>query len=137
MANVKSIRDALATKLKAIGVTVSLPIAYENIEFDPAGAAHLKESFSPSSRRGKGLGTIAQEYTGSYTVGVFYPLGYSPHNAAVTADTVARSYNLAGVFRFTGGYVRVTNARAQEGLEMDGYYMIPVVMEWQSFLKES
>ena len=137
MANVKSIRDALATKLKAIGVTVTLPIAYENIEFDPAGAAFLQEQFSPSSRRGKTLGTAVQMYDGSYTVGVHYPLGFSPYNAAVTADTVARAFNLAGVFRFTGGYVRITNARAQPGLEVDGYYLIPVVMEWSAFLKES
>ena len=137
MANVKSIRDALATKLQSIGVTVSLPVAYENLEYDPAGAAHLREQSSPGSRMGKTLGTSVQHYEGTYTVGVYYPLGYSPYNAAVTADTVARAYNSVGVFRFTGGYVRITNARAQAGLEQDGYYLIHVVMEWASYLRET
>lgn len=137
MANVKSIRDALATKLAAVATTVTLTVAYENVEYDPKGVAHLREQFSPSSRMGKALGTVSQMYQGTYTVGVYYPLGFSPFNASVTADTVARAFNVVGVFRFTGGYVRITNARSQPGLEVDGYYLIPVVMEWSSYLKET
>jgi hypothetical protein len=138
MVLMKIIRDSLGIKLNAIGKKLKVPVAFENVEFDPKGKEYLSETFILSSRMMKGIGNKKTMASGTYTINVMFPAGTNPAQASGTADQVASAYNADPIARFNGGYVRTTNARPLQGVvTTDGtYYMLPVQMEWTGYAKE-
>jgi hypothetical protein len=132
----KDINTALSVRLAEFQTAGEPPIAYENAAFTPVdGVLYLLETFIPNIKDQLGLGhSSADDYEGFYQITV----NDSRSNRRFTAQEQARLLMLhfprGAEYTFNGVKVKITSARVSQGITQEGWYSVPVTIEWRAIV---
>lgn len=132
----KDINTALSVRLAEFQTSGEPPIAYENAAFTPVdGVLYLLETFVPNIKDQLGLGnSSADDYEGFYQVTV----NDSRSNRRFTAQEQARllmlHFSRGSQYTFNSVKVIITSARVSQGVTSEGWYSVPVTIEWRSIV---
>ncbi|MDG0980238.1 MAG: phage tail terminator-like protein [Halieaceae bacterium] len=132
----KDINTALSVRLAEFQTAGEPPIAYENAAFTPVdGVLYLLETFIPNIKDQLGLGhSSADDYEGFYQITV----NDSRSNRRFTAQEQARLLMLhfprGAEYTFNSVKVKITSARVSQGITKEGWYSVPVTIEWRAIV---
>ena len=124
------IQAAFDTKLNT---TVSDPIAFPNIPFEPsAGTVYIKPSFLPAETIQASLGATGKDETnGIYQIEVVVPRG---SGRPQSVDAIADAFKRGTVFTYNDVNVRVRSVSIGVALLTDtAWYSVPVSVNFQTF----
>lgn len=124
------IQAAFDTKL---GASVSDPVAYPNIPYEPsAGTVYIRPTFLPAETTQASLGATGKDETnGIYQIEVVVPRG---SGRPQTVDTVADAFKRGTVLTYNGVNVRVRSVSIGVALVTDtAWYSVPVSVNFQTF----
>ncbi|NBW08350.1 MAG: hypothetical protein EBR82_10015 [Caulobacteraceae bacterium] len=136
MATLKDIRVLLEKRLDIM--TGNYPIAYENFNYKPTeGATFIKCAVVHTSSRPATLGPNAgREMRGLFFIDLFYPRDKGPQLADTIVDSILEQFKAGTVLTETG-LSTIVNVRFCErrgsALDFDGWYQIPITVEWFCF----
>ena len=118
----KKLTDWAATK------TPKIPIAYENVHFDPpANAVYLRCFLLPADTTDNTIKGDLTEYRGLFQVTIVYPAGVGPTSAESLASEIAALYTAKSRLAYGGKTVMVaTPMRERPALQDAGTYTIPM-----------
>lgn len=123
-----AIHKALAKKLETVAATMAIPVAWENVQFEPPTTGiYLEEDFLPAENEDVFVQGTKAVRRGIYQVTVVYPLGKGSQKAATLADTIAEAFpnnaviDIANPALFVNGFSDVFS-----GLSDDVAYRVPV-----------
>jgi len=124
------IQAAFDTKL---GQSVSDPIAYPNIPYEPsAGTVFVRPSFLPAETSQASLGTNGKDETvGIYQIEVVVPRG---SGRPQSVDAIADAFKRGTVLTYNDVNVRIRSVSIGVALVTDtAWYSVPVSVNFQTF----
>ena len=124
------IQAAFDTKL---GQSVSSPIAYPNIPYEPsADTVYVRPTFLPAETNQASLGATGKDETnGVYQIEVVVPRG---SGRPQTVDAIADAFKRGTVLTYNGVKVRVRSVSIGVALVTDAaWYSVPVSVNFQTF----
>lgn len=123
-----SIHKALARKLEAVAAALNVPVAWQNVSFEPPlTGIYLEETFLPAENEDVFVQGTAAVRRGVYQVTVIYPLGKGSQAAQALADKIAEAFpnnamiDASNKPLFVNGFADVFS-----GLTDDTGYRVPV-----------
>lgn len=123
-----AIYKALARKLEAIAAVLGVPVAWQNVSFEPPlTGIYLEEAFLPAENEDVFVQGTAAVRRGVYQVTVIYPLGKGGQAAQALADNIAAAFPNNAVIDpnnpalFVNGFADVFS-----GISDDTAYRVPV-----------
>ena len=127
------ISAALDTKLIQFSADNSVPVAYENSEYTPTvGTLYLRATHLPADSLPIGLAfTSALDHLGIYQIDVIAPVDKGKGAAYVMADLIISAYP-RGDLIYNGVKVRIKSASRQPGTRDGAYYIVSVIINYQS-----
>lgn len=134
MASVYSdIREALETQLTAVSGVPD--IAWENVNYEPTtGTPFVRPTLNPLIREPAVRGLNPQQYYyGSFIVEVFTPEGQGPGAGMTIAESIVNSFDATSTLTANSVNVCIRNSRVETFVNMDAWYMIPVVIDWYTY----
>ncbi len=132
----KDINTALSVRLAEIQTAGVPPIAYENAEYTPVeGTLYLRESFLPNIKDAVGVAhTSADDYEGLYQVSVMAGRGDRRFDAQEQARLISLHFPRGAEYTFNSIKVKITSARVSQGITDEGWYSVPVTIEWRAIV---
>jgi hypothetical protein len=127
------ISAALDTKLLQFATANSVQVAYENSEFTPTVATmYLRATHLPADSLPIGIAfTSALDHLGIYQVDVIAPVDKGKGAAFVMADLLVTAFP-RGDLTYNGVKVRIKSASRQPGNRDGAYYIVSVIINYQS-----
>lgn len=133
--NWAAIQQALETTIN--GLNLGLPIAWENVKFDPRpGTAFLRVLHQPIDTEKLNVGTTGVMMTSGFMVlGLNYPAGIGSGVALAKADTIAAAFKPGTSIAAGGGdiVVRSTAMEAQERSSQPDWWVVPVIVHYNAY----
>jgi len=132
----KDINTALSVRLAEFQTDGEPPIAYENAEYTPVeGTLYLRESFLPNIKDAVGVAhTSADDYEGLYQVSVMAGRGDRRFDAQEQARLISLHFPRGAEYTFNSIKVKITSARVSQGITDEGWYSVPVTIEWRAIV---
>jgi len=129
----RDIQAALDTKLNTISPAVAT--AWENKTYKPVkGTLYIRPTNLPGDTVQAGLGDTGEDNTiGVYQVDVFAPGGKGKKAAVDQADTIANLFKRGTDMVYNSRTVRVQSVSRGSARNDDGWYHLPVVINYYSF----
>ena len=112
------------------------PVAWENITYEPVvGTLYLRPTllFGNTEIATIGDTTSTDQNIGIYQVDVFAEAGKGKNAAIVQADLVADRFKRGTEITYNGLTVRVKNVSMAQPVTVDGWYQVPVEIEYESY----
>lgn len=131
-----AVRIALESRLGtwAAARIPALPVAWENVPFDPAlGASYLRAFLLPADTLSADLEGLHRGYSGLLQVSVAVPINVGPGAAVGIADELAALFPVNG--RYTSGSVttQITGpASVGPAQQEPHHYVIPVSIRYRA-----
>ena len=116
-----------------IGQSVSDPIAFPNVPYEPsAGTVYVRPTFLPAETIQASLGATGKDETnGVYQIEVVVPRG---SGRPQTIDSIADAFKRGTVLTYNGVKVRVRSVSIGIALVTDtAWYSVPVSVNFQTF----
>ncbi len=132
----KDINTALSVRLAEFQTDGEPPIAYENAEYTQVeGTLYLQESFLPNIKEAVGIAhTSADDYEGLYQVSVMAGRGDRRFDAQEQARLISLHFPRGAEYTFNSIKVKITSARVSQGITDEGWYSVPVTIEWRAIV---
>jgi len=110
-------------------------VAWENSDFAPAkGTLFVRPTNIQADTFQGGLGTTGEDRTnGVYRVDVFAPSGEGKQEAVEMADTIADQFKRGTDLVYNSRTVRISNVSRGVGQTNDGWFMIPLSINYYSY----
>lgn len=111
-----------------------LPIAHENIHYDPApGTAYaeiliLQNDTTPANLKS------SNETDGIFRVILRYPVNKGAVPAKTKADEIFAAYKIGQRLTYSGVALTITGNQRQPGVAEDGWYKLVLSMSYRAFL---
>jgi hypothetical protein len=129
------IHGILDLHTQSLASAQGLAVAWENHRFrPPAGECWLRPSLLPAGPRRVGLGPSAPDLLqGVYQVSLFAPTGNGWGEARTLADAVLAHFQAGATLASAGVRVSLVRAGCSPAPEQEGWFHIPVNVNWQSY----
>lgn len=110
-------------------------IAWPNSQYEPAiGSSWVRPTLLPGDTAAATLGASGtDEQIGIYQVDVFTPLGAGKTAAFQLADSIAEHFKPVTELTYSGQMVRCVSVSIGAPEEAEGWYMLPVRINYLSF----
>lgn len=127
------IRNALETQLS--GITGIPDIAWENVNYNPTtSSSFVRPTFMPLVREPAVRGLNPQQYyAGMFRAEVFTPEGLGPGAGLTLANTLVESFEATSTLTANSVNVCIRSARVEMAINMDAWFMTPVVVDWYTY----
>jgi hypothetical protein len=116
------------------------PVAWENDEYKPVkGTLYIQQTHLPGDTVGGTLGNQAAGgkdfHTGIYFLNIFAPAGddTGKNTAYVMADNIANHFKPVTELTYNARLVRCVTVSRGAAITSDGWYQVPVRVQYQSF----
>jgi hypothetical protein len=111
------------------------PVAWENDEYSPTkGTLYLKAvTLGDSSVQAELGDTGMDENVGVYQVDVVAPAGTGKNAGMVMTDLIGNHFKRGTYLTYNDRTVRIENVNSSEGIIADGWYTIPVSVNWIAY----
>jgi hypothetical protein len=129
----KLIRSLLEPRLAAFAAARSLPVAWENVGFDPPAGQYLRFNLLKAPTESADLAGAHREYSGVCQVSVFAPKGAGPSAAEALAIDIAALFHL-NLRLAAGDFAVQVVAPCSEGRSIPGdtHFMVPVSFTYRA-----
>jgi hypothetical protein len=121
---------------KHLSEMAGLPdVAWENKDYEPTqGTSYLRPTILPAETFQASLGTNGQdEHTGIYQVDVMVEAGKGKKAGYALADLVADQFARGTDLVYSGVTVTIRQTSRQTGATDNGWFVVPVEIDYQSF----
>ena len=130
-----STNDVHNAMLSRLSTMANLPdLALENYPFTPpTDALYLAENLLPGESSMVGIGTSdSNQMVGVFQVSVYAPQGSSRVNAETWANDIAAHFEKRRL-TYNGQTVICEAVDLAQGIPSDGWWLIPVSVNWRAF----
>lgn len=131
----KRCRQAIESRLNTWASTRSpaLPIAWENVPFNPPSSAYLRGWLLPAQTDSPDLEGALRTYRGVYQVSVSCPINTGPGEAEGIADELAALFPLNTRLAVTGLTLQIVSpVTAAQGVQDGDRYVVPVSFTYRA-----
>jgi hypothetical protein len=129
----KLIRSLLQGRLAAFADARSLPVAWENVEFNPPAGQYLRFNLIKAMTDSSDLAGAHREYSGICQISVFSPKGNGPTAAEALAADLGELFPLNDRL-MSGSFVVQIISPCSEGPPITGdiHFMVPVSFTYRA-----
>jgi len=129
------ISAALDTNLNTFATDNSIPVAWENIDYQPiAGTLFLRSTILPADTLPIGLGnTSSEDHLGLYQIDVISPIDKGKGQAFTKADLLATHF-ARGELTYNGVIIRIKSVSRGSGSRDNAWFVVPVFINYQSII---
>tara|TARA_R110001632_G_scaffold129769_1_gene243840 strand:- start:312 stop:719 length:408 start_codon:yes stop_codon:yes gene_type:complete len=115
--------------------SLSLPTAWENLEFTPTtGVLFLRPTLMPAYTEQAGLGANGlDEHGGIYQIDIIAPSANGKGTATIKADVIADHFKRGTLLSYNGVNVRITKSSRGLGKRDEAFFVIPIFITYQVF----
>ncbi len=132
----REIRAIMDARLSGLAEAEQVPVAWENVDFDPPeGGVYWRSFLLPGDPSAVGLGTAAENFhVGVYQVDVVAPAGSGWGVASESAAKVISLFKRGTDMTGSNIHLRVTSAQPGPGLREGARFKIPVSIFYRAVI---